>query len=121
VRGRIAAVVVLLLLAAVPGAGAQDRAWVQRALGLQYELASDVDMRNAPWVYTHNSYNSDAEMGTTLSNRDPNQSMRILDQLDVAQQGHDRSDPPSHPADNLGARAERRARPRRYPAGPVTS
>jgi hypothetical protein len=82
VRGRIAAVVALLWLAAAPGAGAQDRAWVQRALGLQYELASDVELRNAPWVYTHNSYNSQAEMGTTLSNRDPNQSMRILEQLD---------------------------------------
>jgi len=63
-------------------ASAQDRGWVQRALALQYELASDVELRNAPWVYTHNSYNSDAEMGATLSNRDPNQSIRILDQLD---------------------------------------
>jgi hypothetical protein len=83
VRGRIVTVAALLAcLAAAPPASAQDRAWVQRSLALQYELESDVPLRNAPWVYTHNSYNSDAEMGTTLSTRDPNQSIAIVPQLD---------------------------------------
>ena len=67
---------------APPAATADDRDWARNALGLQYDLAGDVELRNAPWVYTHNSYNSDAEMGTTLSNRDPNQSIAIVDQLE---------------------------------------
>lgn len=82
VRGRIATAAGLLCLLAAPAAGANERDWARTALGLQYELASDVEMRNTPWVYTHNSYNSDAEMGTTLSNRDPNQSIAIVDQLE---------------------------------------
>jgi len=82
VRGRIAIATALLCLIAAPAANANDARWVRKALRLQYELASDVELRNAPWVYTHNSYNSDAEMGATLSNRDPNQSIAILDQLD---------------------------------------
>jgi hypothetical protein len=71
------------LLAAAPGAAGAESArdWTQRALALQYELASDVGLRNAPWVYTHNSYNSEAEMGPTLSNRDDNQNISIVDQL----------------------------------------
>ena len=72
----------LLCLLATPAANADDRGWVRAALGLQYELASDVELRNAPWVYTHNSYNSEAEMGTTLSNRDSNQSIALVDQLE---------------------------------------
>ena len=81
-RGRIAIAAGLLCLLVAPAAGADDRDWARTALGLQYELASDVELRNTPWVYTHNSYNSDAEMGATLSNRDPNQSIAILDQLE---------------------------------------
>ena len=82
VRGRIATAAGLLCLLAAPAASADERDWARQALGLQYELASDVEFRNAPWVYTHNSYNSNAEMGTTLSTRDPNQSIAILDQLE---------------------------------------
>lgn len=81
-RRGIATAIGLLTLLATPAANADEPGWARQALGLQYELASDVELRNAPWVYTHNSYNSDAEMGTTLSNRDPNQSIAILDQLD---------------------------------------
>ena len=81
-RGTIATAAGLLCLLAAPAAHADERDWTRTALALQYELASDVEMRNAPWVYTHNSYNSDVEMGTTLSNRDPNQSIAIVDQLD---------------------------------------
>ncbi len=69
-----------LTVLAAPAAQADE--WSKRALALQYELASDVELRNAPWVYTHNSYNSMAEMGPTLSARDPNQSITIVEQLD---------------------------------------
>ena len=39
-------------------------------------------MRNAPWVFTHNSYNSPAEMGLALSPQDSNQRISVVDQLD---------------------------------------
>src|SRR5687767_4572594 len=55
--------------------------WEHRALGLQYELGSDVGIRNAPWVGTHNSFNSIAEMGPTLSAQDSNQKLNLVDQL----------------------------------------
>src|SRR3712207_2277530 len=41
--------------------------WTDRALPFQAALAGDVGMRDAPWVGTHNSFNSIAEMGTTVS------------------------------------------------------
>ena len=65
-----------------PALAAGGPEWTQRALSLQYELESDLPLRNTPWVYTHNSYNSVAEMGPTLSNRDPNQQLDLVDQLD---------------------------------------
>jgi hypothetical protein len=60
---------------------AYQDSWVNRALGLQYELAGDVPLANAPWVGTHNSYNSYAEMGPTLSATDSNQQLSLNDQL----------------------------------------
>jgi hypothetical protein len=57
--------------------------WVHRALGLQYELADDMGMRNLPWVGTHNSFNSTAEMGPTLSDTDSNQQLSVVDQLRI--------------------------------------
>ena len=75
----------LTLLAALapPAAADGGPAWTQRALALQYELGSDLPLRNTPWVYTHNSYNSVAEMGPTLSNQDPNHGLDIVTQLDL--------------------------------------
>ncbi|WP_320673283.1 hypothetical protein [Patulibacter defluvii] len=70
------------LLAAGPAAAA-DRAWTDRALALQVELADDVPLRNAPWVSTHNSFNSIAEMGLALSALDPNQQLTLVEQLDA--------------------------------------
>jgi hypothetical protein len=55
--------------------------WTDRALDLQYDLAGDVPLRNAPWVGTHNSFNSVAEMGLTVSTHDPNQLLDLRDQL----------------------------------------
>jgi hypothetical protein len=74
-------IVVAALCAAALPASASAEAWTQRALELQYELASDVPLRNAPWVGTHNSFNSVAEMGPALSPLDSNQKLPIVDQL----------------------------------------
>jgi hypothetical protein len=57
--------------------------WVDRALEDQYELAGDVGLRDAPTIGTHNSYNSVAEMGNTISTLDANQEISIADQLDL--------------------------------------
>ncbi len=74
---------VTVVLAFAPGtAGASDAAWVQRSLALQYELGGALGFRDAPWVGTHNSFNSTAEMGQTLSANDSNQRITIRDQLD---------------------------------------
>ena len=83
-RGVGIAVLVLvgLLIAAVPANAADSRRQTLRQLDLQYELAGDVPMRNAPWVFTHNSYNSPAEMGVALSPQDRNQNITVVDQLD---------------------------------------
>jgi hypothetical protein len=88
--GRSASVVgvVLLVLAALalgarPAAAAEPVAWTDAALVSQYELAGDVPLRNTPWVSTHNSYNSVAEMGPALAALDPNQSLTITEQLDA--------------------------------------
>ncbi len=75
-------VVVGLLIAVVPADAADTRTHTLRQLDLQYELAGDVPMRNAPWVFTHNSYNSPAEMGVALSPQDRNQNIPVVDQLD---------------------------------------
>jgi hypothetical protein len=63
------------------------RSWVHKALALQYELAGDVGLRNAPWVGTHNSFNSIAEMGPTLSDTDSNQVLSLTDQLNLGVRG----------------------------------
>ena len=81
-----AALAALALLAAAPvGAGRRRR----RLPGLvgrpgpraQFDLAGDVPLRNVPWVGTHNSFNSVAEMGQTVSTYDPNQLLDLTDQL----------------------------------------
>jgi hypothetical protein len=80
-RGIRLAIVVAVLCAFAAPASASAEPWTQRALGLQYELAGDVPLRNAPWVGTHNSFNSVAEMGPALSPLDSNQKLPIVDQL----------------------------------------
>ena len=45
--------------------------------------SSDVGYRDAPCVGTHNSFNSTAEVGSTLSAEDSNQQIRIVDQLEL--------------------------------------
>jgi hypothetical protein len=80
----MAAVGLLGLLPAPAAADAVDDfqgSWTDRALDLQFDLAGDVPLRNVPWVGTHNSFNSVAEMGETLSTYDPNQILDLTDQL----------------------------------------
>src|SRR3954453_11923376 len=57
--------------------------WTHRALAFQYALGNSVPLRDAPWVGTHNSFNSIAEMGTTVSDTDSNQQLSLLDQLAI--------------------------------------
>jgi hypothetical protein len=88
-RGLAAATLATAALALLAGTsrGQADTAsraeWARGALALQYELSSDVGYRDAPWVGTHNSFNSTAEVGATASANDPNQQLRIVDQLDL--------------------------------------
>lgn len=76
-------VVAAHLAVPVAQAATGDERRVQRALELQYELGSDIEMRNTPWVGTHNSYNSVAEMGPTLSVQDSNQRIDLTAQLEI--------------------------------------
>src|SRR3954471_20431623 len=57
--------------------------WTHRALSFQYALGNAVPLRDAPWVGTHNSFNSIAEMGNTLSDTDSNQQLSLTDQLAI--------------------------------------
>jgi hypothetical protein len=76
--------VVLILVFSGSAVGAAFHgSWVDRALNLQYRLAGDVGLRNAPFIGTHNSYNSVAEMGVTSSTSDPNQQLSIAEQLNL--------------------------------------
>ena len=72
----------LALIATAPASAGED-AWIQPALADQYELGSTLPLRNAPWVGTHNSFNSPAEMGPALSAQDSNQRITLTDQLDA--------------------------------------
>ncbi len=74
------------LALAIPGVaaaqGQPDPGWAQRALGIQFEIAGDLPFIQTPWVGTHNSFNSTAQSGVTLSAEDANQKVDLLAQLD---------------------------------------
>ncbi|MFL5870414.1 MAG: hypothetical protein ACJ75R_04990, partial [Solirubrobacterales bacterium] len=80
---RLAVALAGVLLVSVPAVASARADWVQGALADQYELGSSLPLRNAPWVGTHNSFNSVAEMSPTLSDLDSNQQIKIVDQLDL--------------------------------------
>jgi hypothetical protein len=61
---------------------AHESSWVHRTLGYQYELGNGVPLRDAPWVGTHNSFNSTSEE-PTLSHTDSNQQLSLTDQLRI--------------------------------------
>jgi hypothetical protein len=58
-----------------------EGSWVHRALAFQSALGDAAPLRDAPWVGTHNSFNSIAEMGPALSTTDSNQQLTLVDQL----------------------------------------
>jgi hypothetical protein len=60
---------------------AYGRSWTHRTLAFQYELANSVAMVNAPWLGTHNSFNSIAQQGPAVSTTDANQQLTLVDQL----------------------------------------
>jgi hypothetical protein len=60
---------------------AYEKSWTHRTLAFQYELGNDVGMVNAPWLGTHNSFNSIAQQGPALSTTDANQQLTLVDQL----------------------------------------
>lgn len=62
---------------------AHEASWTHDALAFQHELGHAVPFRNAPWVGTHNSFNSIAEMGPTVSDMDSNQQLSLVEQLRV--------------------------------------
>jgi hypothetical protein len=61
---------------------AHAASWTHRALAFQYALGHDLPFRDAPWIGTHNSFNSTSEF-PTLSHTDSNQQLSLVDQLDL--------------------------------------
>ena len=87
-RSRSRAGLVTLVAACAFAAGPVSNAsavdpWVASSLDHQYALANDVPFVNAPFLGTHNSFNSIAEMGLALSTLDSNQKVKIVDQLEL--------------------------------------
>jgi hypothetical protein len=60
---------------------AYERSWTHRALQMQYELGNGLGLVNAPWLGTHNSFNSIAQQGLAVSTTDANQQLTLTDQL----------------------------------------
>ena len=73
----IAALCCVLLSVSPAASAASDADWARSALADQYELGSSLPLRNAPWVGTHNSFNSVAEMGGK-SGESANQKISML-------------------------------------------
>src|SRR3954454_2683015 len=63
------------------GIQAYEGSWTHRTLAFQYQLGNDVGFVNAPWLGTHNSFNSIAQLGPALSSSDANQQLSLVDQL----------------------------------------
>jgi hypothetical protein len=82
-RGIATLAVVVAVLGSSSAVEAADADWARGALADQYELGSALPLRNTPWVGTHNSFNSAAEMGPALSAQDSNQRITLVDQLDA--------------------------------------
>jgi hypothetical protein len=59
---------------------AHERSWLHRTLAFEYDLGSALPLANAPWIGTHNSFNSASEPFTP-SGMDANQQVSLVDQL----------------------------------------
>ena len=82
-RRTLPLLLLLLLGGATTASAAAPDPWVTRALILQHELAGDLGARDAPTVGTHNSFNSPATVGPSLSAQDANQRIGLVDQLEL--------------------------------------
>jgi hypothetical protein len=60
---------------------AYAKSWTHRAAQFQFQLGDSVPLRDAQWLGTHNSFNTDAN-GLTLSHTDNNQQLTLTQQLD---------------------------------------
>ena len=63
------------------GIEAYEHSWTHKTIQFQYRLANDVGFANAPWLGTHNSFNSINQQGPALSTTDANQQLTLVDQL----------------------------------------
>lgn len=79
-RRTLVLVLGLTLLAAWPARA--DDGWLARTLSFQAHLGDPLPLRNAPWLGTHNSFNTRTET-PTLSGLDANQMVSMSDQLDL--------------------------------------
>jgi hypothetical protein len=61
---------------------AHASSWLHRTLDYQYELGSSLPLRDAPWIGTHNSFNSTSEF-PTVSHTDSNQQLSLTHQLRI--------------------------------------
>jgi hypothetical protein len=61
---------------------AYQRSWVHQAAEFQYALGNTLPLRDAQWLGTHNSFNSEND-STTLSHMDSNQQLTLTQQLDA--------------------------------------
>src|SRR3954468_24880608 len=60
---------------------AYGSSWLHRTAQYQYALGNSVPLRDAQWLRTHNSFNTDAN-GVTASHTDNNQQLTLTQQLD---------------------------------------
>jgi hypothetical protein len=63
------------------GLAAYAGSWLHRAAQFQFALGDRVALRDAQWLGTHNSFNTDAN-GLTASHTDSNQQLTLAEQLD---------------------------------------
>ena len=60
---------------------AYQGSWLHRTAAYQFALGDSVPLRDAQWLGTHNSFNTDSN-GLTLSHTDNNQQLTLTQQLD---------------------------------------
>jgi hypothetical protein len=61
---------------------AYQHSWLHRTLAFQYRLGDSLPLVNAPWIGTHNSFNTATER-PSVSGVDANQQLSLTDQLDL--------------------------------------
>jgi hypothetical protein len=62
-------------------------AWLTQALESQHHLGDALELRDAMWVGTHNSFNTVSNSPPSISNNDSNQHVSLVKQLEVGVRG----------------------------------